>query len=698
MASRLVGKPLLPITPALRHRGHFLMKKVLVIAESQEQFRWVSEALSNQDVRLISRVSLADSLPLLDKRFVDFVCYATATGHVQAEWDIERIRQDYPAIPLAVIADCDEWEWEKDNYDQGVLFVFRRPLDVGMARTLFGRILKVREAISDNDAVPSEPSYAQIGELAATPAHSPDAGISPSFRALQAVRDFSQVLTHSFDEESLLQKLLSLLKEILGIHRGVVFISATETGIGRNGGDLNVSCAIGLPLDLLKNIQLSGSDGIGGFLVHQQKMLRRESEFARMSSSIRKEFDLLGCQVALPILDRSQLLGVALFDGRITGEPLHNSELELVFHLLEDVGMALRNIRLHGQLKSNHALMTGILHELNSACVLVREDLSILHANRKATQLFQKKGSKDQPERDFDFSDLPEQLGAKVYQVFQTGSGIVPYDFHPPGSKNVYEVTIVPIRSAATSIPKSVLLIVDDKTESEQLKKLEIETANLRLVKGMSERLAHEIGNAIVPLATHEQLLSQKFDSEDFRESLAASMTDSVKRISRLAKQMFFLARENFECTERVQVGQIIDEAFKAAKEFHSGSSASLKFEDGGAPLTVACDHAGLRYALSEVLLNALQANPKKSQVRVKATAVKNGTGGTVHLEIIDPGDGFDDETAKHATDPFYSTRTVGIGLGLTVANKIISRHRGQISILPGAGKKEKQIEIVLPA
>ena len=361
--------------------------------------------------------------------------------------------------------------------------------------------------------------------------------------------------------------------------------------------------------------------------------------------------------------------------------------------------MAIRNIRLHRQLKSSHTLMTGILQELSSACVLVREDLSILHANRKAKQMFQRRQARDNAEREFDFSDLPEQLGSKVYQVFQTGSGIVPYDFAPAdNSKNVYKVSILPIRSTTTPVPKSVLLVVDDKTESEQLKKLEIETANLRLVKGMSERLAHEIGNAIVPLATHEQLLNQKYDSEDFRESLAAAMTDSVKRISRLAKQMFFLARENFDCSERVQIGQLIDEAFKAAKEFHSGSSATLKFEDDGKELIVACDHAGLRYALSEILLNALQANPKKSQVRVKATSEKNGTGDVIHLEIIDPGEGFTVEQAEHATEPFYSTRTVGIGLGLTVANKIISRHKGQISIVSATGKKERQVEIYLPA
>ena len=98
----------------------------------------------------------------------------------------------------------------------------------------------------------------------------------------------------------------------------------------------------------------------------------------------RKEFELLGVNVAVPILDREQLLGVALFDGRVTGEPLVNAELEVIFHLLEQLGLAIRNIWLHDQLASNHATMAEILRELSSACVVVGRELQILHANKAA--------------------------------------------------------------------------------------------------------------------------------------------------------------------------------------------------------------------------------------------------------------------------------------------------------------------------
>ena len=109
--------------------------------------------------------------------------------------------------------------------------------------------------------------------------------------------------------------------------------------------------------------------------------------------------------MAVPILDRENLLGVAVFDGRITGEPLVNAELEVYFHLLEQLALAIKNIWLHDQLAGNHEMMADILRELSSACVVASRDLIILHANKMARKYFARP---DRRGGDLEFSDLPQ--------------------------------------------------------------------------------------------------------------------------------------------------------------------------------------------------------------------------------------------------------------------------------------------------
>ncbi len=117
------------------------------------------------------------------------------------------------------------------------------------------------------------------------------------------------------------------------------------------------------------------------------------------------------------------MVGVALFDGRVTGEALSNGELESIFHLLEGLALAVRNIWRHDQMTNQSELLASVLRELSNACVVVSRDLRILHANKSARHYFARSSRRA---GDMEFSDLPAALASKVYQVLKTGTGIAP--------------------------------------------------------------------------------------------------------------------------------------------------------------------------------------------------------------------------------------------------------------------------------
>jgi signal transduction histidine kinase len=387
---------------------------------------------------------------------------------------------------------------------------------------------------------------------------------------------------------------------------------------------------------------------------------------------------------------------VAIFDGRITGEPLLNSELELIFHLLEQLGMAVRNIWLHDQLASNHEMMAGILRELSSGCVVVSRDLAVLHANKTARKYFIRG---DRRTGEMEFSDLPQALGTKVYQVLKTGSAITGFKYEPedaPGTS--YNINVVPFQRPQAGLPVSALLMAEDLTQSEQLRRLEIETANLRLVKTMADRLTHEIGNAMVPLSTHQQLLADKWKDPEFRASLDVAMADGVKRVTRLLNQMRFLARDSLASHESFPVGPLIEEAYQEACKYQPVKSAQLRYDQAGKPIIVSGDRAALKHALAEVMLNALQANPTDPKIGVRLhTETNGGSAAAIQIEVQDNGGGFTPEALQRAPAPFYTTRNVGLGLGLTVSRKILETHHGKLEILQTKAGKTGLIRISLP-
>jgi signal transduction histidine kinase len=242
------------------------------------------------------------------------------------------------------------------------------------------------------------------------------------------------------------------------------------------------------------------------------------------------------------------------------------------------------------------------------------------------------------------------------------------------------------------------LLTADDLTQAEQLQHLEVEAANLRLIRSMADRLAHEVGNAMVPLSTHQQLLGEKFKDKEFRESLDRAMADSVKRVSRLINQMRFLARGGQLDQDVFAVENLIEDAYQEARKHQPTDSAQLKCENEGKPIVITGDRAALKHALAEIMLNALQANPKAPTIDVHLQTGQNNDGGReVQIEVQDNGTGFTAEAAQKAPAPFYTTRNVGLGQGPTVSQKIIKTHHGKLEIVPPQNGQHGIVRISLP-
>lgn len=658
------------------------MKTLLVLAPHPDLADAVRGALDPEKYRLIHRISVEEADALLVRGVLDLCILDVELTNVQGIWIIEKLRRRLPTVPMIVYSELRDWQWEEEAYLNGVSHVLNKPV---RPRTLSALV----ERLWTHPAAPKIPARSITTNVSPTTTSLHVSGDTEE--TLTRLRNFSGMLTHSLNAEGLLRKFLLQLREILGVNRAAIFLRQSALSLSQGGQpeasrSMRTACALGLSQGLLEHFELSFETGIGGYLHREGRIVRRDSVETFADAQMQKEFEILGAQVAVPMFDRERLIGVAVFDGRVTGEPIGNSELELIFHLLEEVGLAVRNIWLHDQLLGNNEMMTDILRELSSACVVVSRDLVIQHANKAARHLFSRPGNRS---ADLEFSDIPQAMGSKVYQVIKTGAGVATFKHQPADApQKLFHVTVVPfVRQGATSA-HAALLIVEDHTQAEAFRKLEIEAANLRLIKVMADRLAHEVGNALVPLSTHQQLLGEKFKDPEFRASLDLAMSDGVKRVSRLISQMRYLARDSILTKDAVSLTQLIDEAYKEAYKYQPTKSAKLYFDDGKQPIILVGDRAALKHALAEVILNAIQANPADAKVQIQSTTENtSSTQGWVHIEIIDNGTGFAPDVAQKVPAPFFTTRTVGLGLGLCVAKKIVEVHQGRLTLVnPGPG------------
>ncbi len=670
-----------------------LMKTILVLASHPGLAESLRLALDPERYRIVHRLNTDEAEPLLEHGLAQVCVLDAEVVETLGLWVFDKIRRRLPNAPIIVFAEEGKWALEEEVYLAGVKHVLRKPVRAKMLEMI------LEQPASALSARPAGPRRTSSGgtEFFTAPRPANDT----TLRALQNWRECSGLLSNSLNTEALLKQFLLRLRELTGVNRAAIFLRPPAfTGAGstiEGARFLRSVAAIGLSSGALDQLELSLETGVGGHVYHQGRILWRDSAEAQGDSEIDREFGLLGAQVVVPILAQQSFIGLAAFDARITGEPLSKEELEVLFHVLEEIGLAIRNVWHHEQLASNQRMLTDVLRQFSSGCVVVGRDLQILHCNASARRLLL--GSRR--ETDLLFSDLPVVLGSKVYQVLKSGAALAPFRFQSAdGAKNVFQISIVPLATRPGSAPDSALMVVEDRTQTEQLHHLELETENLRLIKSMADRLAHEIGNALVPISTHQQLLGDQYLDPDFRASLDVALAEGVKRISRLVNQMRFLARDSLVAENSFPLGPLVEEAFKDAQTHQPVKSALLKFDDGNQAAIVSGDRSALKHAFLEIFINALQANPKDAQIAVRLRPAPGFTEQGhrwTQVEVQDNGAGFAPESVGRVPSPFFTTRTVGLGLGLTVSRKIIETHHGKLEIVAPKESDHGVVRVLLP-
>ena len=122
---------------------------------------------------------------------------------------------------------------------------------------------------------------------------------NPQFNALEALRKFSGVLTHSLEPQALLREFLLLLREVIGVNRAVIFLRNPSSLFGAPAPEqedrwLRSACAIGLEQSFLEHFALNLTTGLGAYLQKHGRILKSTSAEVQASREMAREFQLRG--------------------------------------------------------------------------------------------------------------------------------------------------------------------------------------------------------------------------------------------------------------------------------------------------------------------------------------------------------------------------------------------------------------------
>jgi signal transduction histidine kinase/ActR/RegA family two-component response regulator len=252
----------------------------------------------------------------------------------------------------------------------------------------------------------------------------------------------------------------------------------------------------------------------------------------------------------------------------------------------------------------------------------------------------------------------------------------------------------------------------DDLRETRQAV---MQQERLRALGQMASGIAHDINNAISPIALYTESLLENEPSlspraRRYLETTQHAIVDVAQTVSRMRE--FYRQREPELTVLPVKLNLLVEQVVELTRaRWHDmpqqrGVMIEMTTELAPDLPVVAGVESEIREALINLIFNAVDAMPEGGKLLVRSKAVKGSTPASdgepspvhVHVEIVDTGIGMDEETQRRCLDPFFTTKGErGTGLGLAMVYGVVQRHSAELAI-ESALNKGTTVRLTYPA
>ena len=214
-----------------------------------------------------------------------------------------------------------------------------------------------------------------------------------------------------------------------------------------------------------------------------------------------------------------------------------------------------------------------------------------------------------------------------------------------------------------------------------------VQTERVAAWRELARRLAHELKNPLTPLqitvenmVRAKKLPKKQFD-EVFRES-AATLEAEIENLKTIVGRFSDFSKlpkpEAVPMDAREAVRRVVKLYGPALEEKHIELGTSISSE----PLPILGDSELLHRALSNLVLNGMDAMPKGGTLTIAASRARD----IVRIAVTDTGAGLTPEECERLFTPYYTTKQHGTGLGLAIVQSVVADHNGTIAVESAEG------------
>ncbi len=206
----------------------------------------------------------------------------------------------------------------------------------------------------------------------------------------------------------------------------------------------------------------------------------------------------------------------------------------------------------------------------------------------------------------------------------------------------------------------------------------------------VSAGIAHEIRNPLAGIKTSAQVLEESFSPNDHRTQLVRRIVKEIDRSNELLKKFFKFAKPGKPNQRSIDMEALIEGVFIILVSKMKKKKIQLVRDYGHHIKHVYVDENQIEQVIFNLLLNAMDAIGEGGEIGIRIydhPVHSDHTDEMVGVDIRDNGCGIEEDMLEKIFNPFYTTKSDGVGLGLSISSRLVEENGGQLRVSSEVGK-----------
>jgi signal transduction histidine kinase len=223
-----------------------------------------------------------------------------------------------------------------------------------------------------------------------------------------------------------------------------------------------------------------------------------------------------------------------------------------------------------------------------------------------------------------------------------------------------------------------------------------IQGERLATIGEMAAGIAHELKNPLVSIGGFARRLEKKIPEGSSEREYAATIVNEVKRLEKMLSEILGYSRKSVICYEHCNITDILEDALFTVETLLEECGIEVCRLYPKKPLTFLGDQLQLKQVFLNLFYNALEVMKNGGRLDITVSGSTLNGNKAVSVRVADTGGGIQPEGSYNIFNPFYTTKKSGTGLGLPIANRIVTNHGGKIIVKNHKGVGA-EFNVILP-